>query len=38
MRFLSMVRIKENSDLQPSEQLMADMGQLSCYPFWYFSL
>lgn len=28
MRFLSMVRIKENSDLQPSEQLMADMGRL----------
>lgn len=28
MRFLSMVRLKENSGLQPSEQLMADMGHL----------
>jgi hypothetical protein len=28
MRFLSMVRLKENSGLQPSEQLMADMGRL----------
>lgn len=28
MRFLSMVRINENSGLQPSEQLMADMGKL----------
>ncbi len=28
MRFLSMIRINENSGLKPSEQLMADMGQL----------
>ena len=28
MRFLSMVRINENAGLQPSEQLMADMGKL----------
>lgn len=28
MRFLSMVRINENSGLQPSEKLMADMGKL----------
>lgn len=28
MRFLSMVRLKENSGPQPSEQLMADMGRL----------
>ena len=28
MRFLSMVRINENSGLQPSEQLMSDMGKL----------
>lgn len=28
MRFLSLVRINENSGLQPSEQLMADMGKL----------
>ena len=28
MRFLSMVRLKENSGMQPSEQLMADMGRL----------
>jgi hypothetical protein len=28
MRFLSMIRIDESSDLQPSEQLMADMGKL----------
>lgn len=28
MRFLSMVRINENSGLRPSEQLMADMGKL----------
>ena len=28
MRFLSMVRINENSGMQPSEQLMADMGRL----------
>jgi len=28
MRFLSVVRINENSGLQPSPQLMADMGQL----------
>ena len=28
MRFLSMVRINENSGLQPSPQLMADMGKL----------
>ncbi|MEP7043469.1 MAG: YciI family protein [Dokdonella sp.] len=28
MRFLSMIRINENSSLRPSEQLMADMGQL----------
>lgn len=28
MRFLSMIRINENSGLVPSEQLMNDMGQL----------
>lgn len=28
MRFLSMIRINENSGHQPSEQLMADMGKL----------
>ena len=28
MRFLSMIRINENSGLQPSPQLMADMGKL----------
>ena len=28
MRFLSMVRINENSGMVPSEQLMADMGKL----------
>lgn len=28
MRFLSMIRINENSGLQPSEQLMSDMGKL----------
>lgn len=28
MRFLSMIRVNENSDLVPSEQLMADMGKL----------
>ena len=28
MRFLSMIRINENSGLKPSEQLMADMGKL----------
>ncbi|GLQ87358.1 YciI family protein [Dyella flagellata] len=28
MRFLSIVRINENSGLQPSAQLMADMGKL----------
>lgn len=28
MRFLSMIRIDENSGLQPSEQLMSDMGKL----------
>lgn len=28
MRFLSMIRINENSSKQPSEQLMADMGRL----------
>jgi hypothetical protein len=28
MRFLSMVRINENSGLTPSQQLMADMGKL----------
>jgi hypothetical protein len=28
MRFLSMVRIDENSGLVPSEQLMRDMGKL----------
>ena len=28
MRFLSMVRIKENTGKVPSEQLMADMGKL----------
>ena len=28
MRFLSMVRINENSGLQPSEKLMSDMGKV----------
>ncbi len=28
MRFLSMIRIDENSGLVPSEQLMTDMGKL----------
>jgi len=28
MRFLSMVRVNENSSLVPSEKLMADMGRL----------
>lgn len=28
MRFLSMIRVKENSGLVPSEQLMSDMGKL----------
>ena len=28
MRFLSMIRLRENSGMQPSEQLMADMGRL----------
>ena len=28
MRFLSMIRINENSGLAPSEQLMTDMGRL----------
>ena len=28
MRFLSMVRIKENSGMVPSEKLMSDMGKL----------
>ena len=28
MRFLSMIRIDENSGVQPSEQLMRDMGKL----------
>ncbi|HEY0659885.1 MAG TPA: YciI family protein [Lysobacter sp.] len=28
MRFLSMIRINENAGMQPSEQLMADMGKL----------
>src|SRR5689334_9760369 len=28
MRFLSMVRVNENSGLVPSEKLMADMGKL----------
>ena len=28
MRFLSMIRLNENRGLKPSEQLMADMGQL----------
>ena len=28
MRFLSMIRIEENTGQVPSEQLMADMGQL----------
>ena len=28
MRFLSMIRINENTGQQPSEQLMADMGRL----------
>ena len=28
MRFLSMIRVNENSGLVPSEQLMTDMGKL----------
>jgi len=28
MRFLSMIRINENSGMQPSEKLMNDMGKL----------
>lgn len=28
MRFLSMVRVSENSGMVPSEQLMSDMGKL----------
>lgn len=28
MRFLSMIRVNENSGLVPSEKLMSDMGQL----------
>ena len=28
MRFLSLIRINENNGLQPSEQLMSDMGKL----------
>lgn len=28
MRFLSMIRVNENSGLVPSERLMADMGKL----------
>lgn len=28
MRFLSMVRVNENSGMVPSEQLMSDMGKL----------
>ncbi len=28
MRFLSMIRVNENSGLRPSEQLMTDMGRL----------
>lgn len=28
MRFLSMIRVNENSGLAPSEQLMNDMGEL----------
>ena len=28
MRFLSMIRINENSGMRPSEQLMTDMGKL----------
>jgi hypothetical protein len=28
MRFLSMIRIRENSGMVPSEQLMTDMGRL----------
>jgi hypothetical protein len=28
MRFLSMVKVNENSGMQPSEQLMADVGKL----------
>jgi hypothetical protein len=28
MRFLSMIRVNEHSGMQPSEQLMADMGKL----------
>ena len=28
MRFLSMIRINENSGMVPSEKLMSDMGKL----------
>lgn len=28
MRFLSFIRVNENSGMQPTEQLMADMGKL----------
>jgi len=28
MRFLSMIRVSENSGMHPSEQLMSDMGKL----------
>jgi hypothetical protein len=28
MRFLSFIRVNENTGMQPSEQLMADMGKL----------
>jgi hypothetical protein len=28
MRFLSLIRIDENTGMQPSEQLMSDMGKL----------
>ena len=28
MKFLSMIRINENSGLKPSEKLMSDMGKL----------
>lgn len=28
MRFLSFIRVNENSGMRPSEQLMADMGKL----------
>ncbi len=28
MRFLSLIRVQENTGLAPSEQLMADMGRL----------